>query len=335
MSEPQSKTKLPPFQPLHPSMIPKLDPKYIEFHNEHIQHIPPIYTVPWDPAFRESKLPGTTKPLEVGKVQDYDLTNTKCRTYTPPGEKPQLGWPLFITFHGGGWVFGGIDSDASFASRMCINANCVVMSVNYRHAPEHPYPAAVDDAIDSLQWVVKHGKDKLNVDMTRIAVGGISAGGNLATVLALKAPTITPPLPHPLVLQLLVVPGTDHTADASQWNTYGEHAPFLNHEALLWFRNAYLPDKANHSDWLASPILAPEDLLSGAPKTWVAVAEVDPLRDEAERYAAKLESAGVSVKVVCYEKVPHIFIGLDDVLSAGKRFVQEAGEALKEAFWGS
>ncbi|KAM6501397.1 alpha/beta hydrolase fold domain containing protein [Amanita muscaria] len=337
-SEPQSKTKALPSQPLHPSVIPKLDPEYIEFHNATFQYLPPVYAIPWNPAFRGPKLPGTTKPLEVGKIQDYELTNTDCRTYTPPGEKPQSGWPLFITFHGGGWMFGRIDSDASFATRMCLNANCVVMAVNYRLAPEHPYPAAVEDAIDSLQWVVKHGKDKLNVDMTRIAVGGMSEGGNLAAALALKAPTITPPLPYPLIFQLLVVPITDNTSTATSphasWKTY-EHAPLRTAKAMLWFRHNYLPDEAKRSDWLVSPLLAPEDVLSGAPKTWVAVAEVDILKDEAEKYAEKLESAGVSVKVVCYEKVPHMFASLDGVLSAGKRLVQDAGEALKEAFLGS
>ncbi|KIL66603.1 hypothetical protein M378DRAFT_1028154 [Amanita muscaria Koide BX008] len=338
MSEPQTK----PSQPLHPSLIPKLDPEYVEFHNENLQYLPQSHaysTLPWNPAFREVDFPGTTKSLEVGKVQDYELTNTKCRTYTPPGEKPQSGWPLFIVFHGGGWVFGRIDSDASFATKLCINANCVVMSVNYRHAPEHPYPAAVEDAIDSLQWVVKHGKDKLNVDMSRIAVGGISAGGNLAAALALKAPTITPPLPHPLIFQILVVPITDNTSTATSpsphasWKT-NEHTPVLTPEAMLWARHSYLPDEAKRSEWLASPLLAPEDVLSGAPKTWVAVAELDILKDEAERYAEKLESAGVSVKVVRYEKVPHAFAVLDNVLSAGKRMVQDAGEALREAFWG-
>jgi len=233
-------------------------------------------------------------------------------------------------------VYGRIDSDASFASQMCINANCVVMSVNYRHAPEHPYPAAVEDAIDSLQWVVKHGKDKLDIDMTRIAVGGISAGGNLAAVLALKAPTINPPLPHPLVLQILIVPITDNTSTATSpsshasWKTY-EHTPVLSPEAMLWARHNYLPDEATRSDWRASPLLAPDDILSGAPKTWVAVAELDILRDEAERYAEKLESAGVSVKVVRYEKVPHAFVSIE-VLSAGKKLMQDAGEALREAF---
>ncbi|KIL66604.1 hypothetical protein M378DRAFT_160604 [Amanita muscaria Koide BX008] len=175
--------------------------------------------------------------------------------------------------------------------------------------------------------------------MTRIAVGGISAGGNLAAVLALKASTITPPLPHPLILQLLIVPVTDNTSTATSpsphasWKTY-EHAPVLNSEAMLWLRHSYLPDEAKRSEWLASPLLAPEDVLSGAPKTWVAVAELDILRDEAERYAEKLESAGVSVKVVRYENVPHAFISLDNVLSAGKRLMLDAGEALREAFLG-
>ncbi|KIL66573.1 hypothetical protein M378DRAFT_160564 [Amanita muscaria Koide BX008] len=212
------------------------------------------------------------------------------------------------------------------------------MSVNYRLAPEHPYPTAVEDAIESLQWVVRYARDKLNADMTRIAVGGSSSGGNLAAVLALEAPRISPPLPHPLIFQLLIVPVTDNTSTPdshsphASWET-NKHTPWLGPGRMLWFRNNYLPDEKKRSEWLASPLLAPDEVVKGAPKCWVGVTELDILKDEGERYAEKLEAAGVTTKVVCYEKAPHPIMAMD-VLNVGKRLVKDAGEALREAFWG-
>ncbi|KAM6501481.1 alpha/beta hydrolase fold domain containing protein [Amanita muscaria] len=329
-----------PIQPLHPSIIPRLDPEYVQFHNAHVQFLPLYHTLPWDAAYRNAPaVPGATAPLQVGSVQDYDLTHTNFRVFTPPGEKPSSGWPLFVFFHGGGWTFGRIDTSSSFVSQMCINANCVVMSVNYRLAPEHPYPTAVEDAIESLQWAVQHARDKLNVDLTRIAVGGSSSGGNLAAILALKTATLTPPLPHPLVFQLLLVPVTDNTSTPdspsphASWET-NKHAPWLSPERMLWFRNNYLPDETRRSEWSASPLLAPDEVFKGAAKCWIAITELDILRDEGERYAEKLEAAGVTTRLVCYEKAPHLTMSMDGVLNVGKRLVKDAGDALKEAFWG-
>ncbi|KAF8328322.1 Alpha/Beta hydrolase protein [Amanita rubescens] len=329
-----------PIQPLHPSVISKLDPEYVEFHNKHLQYLPIYHTVPWNPEFRNGvTVPGSTPPLEVGKIQDYDLTHTNFRTFTPPGEAPAKGWPLFIFFHGGGWTMGKKESESSFATQMCIHAKCVVISVNYRLAPEYPYPAAVEDAIESLQWVVKNGKGTLNIDLSRVAVGGSSSGGNLAAALALKAPFLTPPLPHPLVLQLLIVPVTDNTStdlspsQHASWKT-NEHTPWLSPARMLWFQNNYLPDVNRRSEWLASPLLAPDDVIKGAPKKcWVGVTEMDVLRDEGLAFASRLEKAGVDTQVVVYERAPHPIMAMDGVLAIGKKMVKDAGEALKAALY--
>ncbi|KAK2466572.1 hypothetical protein APHAL10511_001434 [Amanita phalloides] len=339
-AESMSQQLQPPTHSLHPSIISKLDPEYVEFHKAHLQHIPLYHTLPWDPAFRNRvAVPGSTPPLEVGKVQDFDLSHTNFRTYTPPAEAPADGWPLFIFFHGGGWTFGRIDTESSFATQMCINANCVVMSVNYRLAPEHAYPAAVEDAIESLQWVVHNGQEKLNIDLSRIAVGGSSSGGNLAAVVALEASSLSPPLPHPLVFQLLIVPVTDNTSTATSpsphasWKT-NEHAPWLSPERMLWFRNNYLPDASKCSEWLASPLLAPDEVIQGMPKKcWVGVTEMDILRDEGLAFASRLEKAGVNVQVEVYKGAPHPIMVMDAVLRVGKKMVKEAGDALRSAFY--
>ncbi|KAF8630550.1 hypothetical protein AX15_002852 [Amanita polypyramis BW_CC] len=331
-----------PIQPLHPSIIPRLDPEYVEYHNARLQYVPLYHTIPWDPAFRNVVVvSGSTPPLEVGKVQDFDLTHTNLRAFTPPGEAPAGGWPLFIFFHGGGWTFGRIDSESSFATQMCINAKCVVMSVNYRLAPEHPYPIAVEDAVESLQWAVQHGKEELNIDLSRIAVGGSSSGGNLAAVLALKAPSLTPPLPHPLIFQLLIVPVTDNTSATTSspsphasWGT-NEHTPWLTPARMLWFRNNYLPDESKRSEWDASPLLAPDVVIKGVPrKCWVGVAELDILRGEGVAFAERLKEVGVSVEVAEYMGAPHPIMAMDGVLSVGKKMVKDAGDALRGAFYG-
>ncbi|PFH48418.1 hypothetical protein AMATHDRAFT_76739 [Amanita thiersii Skay4041] len=354
MFDQQQQQQRVPTQPLHPSILPRLDPEYISFHTNHLQFLPLVYDKPWDPAFRAGPVvPGGTLPSRVGKLEDYNLTHTKLRAFTPPGDIPpslsssSTGWPVLIYFHGGGWTFGNIASEESFSSRMCLDARCVVVSVDYRLAPEHPYPAAVEDAIEALQWVVKNGKEKLNVDLTRIAVGGSSSGGNLAAVLALQAPLLKPALRHPIMFQLLIVPVTDNTSTASgkpsphaSWER-NVHTPWLSPARMLWFRNNYLPDEATRGEWRASPLLAPEEVVkgmlkAGKSKCWVAVTELDILRDEGVAFSERLRKEGgglVEVEVVEYKKCPHPIMAMDGVLEAGRRMVSDAGRALKKAFW--
>ncbi|KAI3604788.1 putative lipase from carbohydrate esterase family ce10 [Moniliophthora roreri] len=306
-----------PKQPLHPSVVSKLDPDYVEFHNNFLQYITPPHTLPWDPAIRNAPaVPGGTLPLKVGKTQDLDLTQTKFRAFTPEGEPPSTGWPVFIFFHGGGWTFGSIDSENSFSTNMCVRAKCVVISVDYRLAPEHKYPIAVEDAVESLQWVIKHGKQVLNVDLNKIAVGGSSSGGNLAAILALKAaePSFTPPLPSPLVFQLLIVPVTDNTAIADPGGLWEENklSPWLSPDRMNWFKKNYLPNEEDWTKWDASPIFAPKELMKKTPNTWIGIAEMDILSKEGILYGEKLKEAGVEeVETVVYKGGPHPIMAMD------------------------
>jgi acetyl esterase/lipase len=202
-----------------------------------------------------------------------------------------------------------------------------VISVDYRLAPEHRYPTAVEDALESLDWVLKNGKSKLNIDITRIAVGGssrqafffasslpgkstsISSGGNLAAILALKAAEATPPIP--LIFLLLIVPVTDNTASVD--NLWAENAltPWLSPARMLWFRDNYLPNKEDYTKWDASPYFAPEALLAKVPKTWIAVCELDILRDEGIAFGKKLEGLGVPVTIEVYKGAPHPIMAMD------------------------
>ena len=216
-----------------------------------------------------------------------------------------------------------------------LGAQCVVISVDYRLAPEDPYPAAVEDAIDALRWVIKHGQTELGIDVTQIAVGGSSrygtttvrsntpfmqwyqnspcfcSGGNLATILALKAAQRQPPIP--LVFQLLVVPVTDNTASIETYGSWAENkwTPWLSPDRMLWFRHNYLPNKEDWTKWDASPFFAPDELVSNIPKAWIGVAELDILRDEGIQYGEKLKKVGVEVEIEIYKGAPHPIMAMD------------------------
>ncbi|KAJ3719499.1 Alpha/Beta hydrolase protein [Lentinula raphanica] len=295
-------------QPLHPSIIPRLDPEYIKFHEEVLQYITPPHTLPWDPALRNAPaVPGSTEPLKVGQKQDIDLTHTNMRAFTPEGEAPSAGWPVLVYFHGGGWTFGSIASEETFSTNMCVRAKCIVLSVNYRLAPEHKYPIAVEDAVESLQWVVKNGKAQLNIDTAKIAVGGSSS-----------------------VFQLLIVPVTDNTATDSPGGLWEEnkHTPWLSPARMNWFKDNYLPNKADWTNWDASPIFAPTDLLAKAPNAWIGLGELDILKAEGAKYGEKLKEAGVKeVEIVVYKGGPHPIMAMD-----GAKLVTDAATALSTAF---
>ncbi|KAK0187260.1 alpha/beta hydrolase fold-domain-containing protein [Armillaria mellea] len=321
-----------PKQPLHPSIIPRLDPEYLEFHNSTLIYITPPHTLPsWDPALRNAPaVPGGSPLLPVGKTQDVKLAHCDFRAFTPEGEVPTTGWPVFIYFHGGGWTFGNINSENSLATNMCVHAKCVVISVNYRLAPEDKYPLAVEDAIESLDWVIKNGKSELNIDTTRIAVGGSSSGGNLATILALKAAERQPPVP--LIFQLLIVPVTDNTASVENLWKENEHTAWLTPGRMNWFKLNYLPDPKDWTKWDASPVFAPKELLEKVPKAWIAVAELDILREEGVKYGEKLKELSVEVETVVYKGAPHPIMAMDGVLKIGAKLVSDAAIALGKAF---
>ncbi|KAJ7645477.1 lipase/ esterase [Mycena polygramma] len=317
-------------QPIEESFRPHLDSEYVEFHDEHLAYIFPPHELPeWNKDLRNAPaVPGGSDPLPVGKTEDFKITPDDpkfgIRVFTPSGTSPNKeGWPCFIFFHGGGWTFGSIDSENSFATKMCNGAQCVVLAVDYRLAPENPYPAAVDDAVKTLDWVIEnHTKgNKLNIDIKRIAVGGSSSGGNLAAILTLKAAeakNLQFPLQFPLVFQLLIVPVTDNTAHAEKdglWET-NKDTPWLSPERMLWFRENYLPTKNNpnpvdRKKWDVSPYFAENDLLAQVPKAWIAVCERDILRNEGVAYGEKLSKLGVPVEIVEYKGAPHPIMAMD------------------------
>ncbi|HEX6554454.1 MAG TPA: alpha/beta hydrolase, partial [Ktedonobacteraceae bacterium] len=200
---------------------------------------------------------------------------------------------------------------------------CIVVSVDYRLAPEHPFPAGLQDSYAATQWVASHASD-FQGDPSRIAVGGDSAGANFATVIALMARDRGGPK---LAFQLMMFPSTDFRLNTPSMEEYAEGYS-VTRPMMVWIRNNYLPDPPDWTNPLASPFLAPD--LSGLPPALIITAEYDPLRDEGEAYGERLKEAGVSGKVFRYDGMIHDFPDLFE--EPGKRALAEIASALRAAF---
>ncbi|MER5704325.1 alpha/beta hydrolase [Micromonospora sp. NPDC002296] len=230
--------------------------------------------------------------------------------------------PTLIYFFGGGWTLGSVDTADGICRRLANAAGCQVVTVGYRLAPEHPFPAAVHDCHAAVRRLAGHA-DEFGVDPDRLAVGGDSAGGNLAAAVTLLARDEGGPA---LAAQLLVYPNTDQRR---RDEPAGEQDPLLfNRHSVAWYRGHYLPDPATAEDPLASPLLA-EDL-TGLPPALVVTAEYDPLRDEGERYASRLREAGVPVELARYDGMIHGFFAMPGAFDAGRRAQDRAAAFLRE-----
>jgi len=230
--------------------------------------------------------------------------------------------PALIYFHGGGFVFGNLDTHDSVCRAFAIESGAVVISVDYRLAPENKFPAAVDDSYAATQWVAANA-GRLGIDASRIAVGGDSAGGNLATVVAMRCRDAGGPA---LALQLLIYPVTDVSSFETASHRELAEGYFLTRAAMEWFTGHYLasPDQVRHPE--ASPLLAKD--LSGLPPAVVITAEFDPLRDEGEAYAKRLQQSGVSVTIKRYPGMIHGFISMHGVISGGREAIHETSRFL-------
>jgi acetyl esterase len=284
------------------------------------------------PSLREA-LDAQRMPVplaEVGKIEDRtipgpDGNEVPVRVYWPVDTAPSL--PAVVFFHGGGWVIGGIESHDATVRSLVDQTGFVFVSVDYRLAPEHRYPAAADDCYAATAWVAANAAS-LGIDPARIAVAGDSAGGNLAAVVALMARDRGGPA---LAFQLLVYPCTD-TATGS-YASYDENAKgyFLTTESMHWFYDHYCGDADRSHPYLA-PMNA--DDLSGLPPALVITAEFDPLRDEGEAYAARLREFGVAAESVRYDGQIHGFFSMTSMIDRAKDAQAAAAAALRGALAG-
>ena len=268
------------------------------------------------------------EPEDVADVTDRSIPgpggDLPVRVYTPAGAGSGP-LPCLVYYHGGGWVLGDIIGTDTICRAVANRAGCKVVSVEYRLAPEFKFPAPFHDCYAALEWVAANS-ESIGVDASRLAVGGDSAGGNLAAAVALKARDANGP---DLRMQLLVYPVTSHDYGTVSYSDNGD-GYLLTQDMMKWFWDHYLNNADEGKNPLASPLQA--DSLSGLPPAFVITAEFDPLRDEGEAYAARLKDAGVKVAQKRYDGQIHAFWQMLGVFPAALEAADDAAAQLKAAF---
>ena len=248
------------------------------------------------------------------------------RLYRGTGTEPGKALPTLIYYHGGGWVLGDIASHDGVCRDLANAAKCAVISVDYRLAPEHKFPAAAEDAIAAAGWIVKNAAS-LGVDASRLAVAGDSAGGNLSALVAIHARDSGI---FKLKLQALIYPSTDMTTAYPSYDTFAEQLP-LTRETMDWFIGLYLGNRATDAqDWRASPLRAKS--LEGVAPAFVITAGLDPLRDEGELFASRLRDAGVAVTTKRFEGQIHGFISMGKIVEDAHVCVRDVAAELRKVF---
>ncbi|CAN5498612.1 alpha/beta hydrolase [soil metagenome] len=301
--------------------------------------MPPTHTL--SPAearnlYRDRRTFTQPDPVAMADVVDLAADGPHgpipLRLYKPLPERSRGAadaLPVLVYFHGGGWVIGDLDTHDTLCRDLADGTGCAVVAVDYRMGPEHRFPAAVDDAFAALRWVHAHA-GRLGLDAGRIAVGGDSAGGNLAAVMALMARD------HDragaalrVMFQLLIYPATDMRRGQPSHTTNGQ-GYMLTSDTMAYFHDHYIADPQQDTDWRASPLLAPD--LSGLPRALVITAGYDPLRDEGLDYADALSRAGNVASHVCFERQIHGFVPMGRVLTEARTAVALCCAELQRAF---
>lgn len=272
--------------------------------------------------YRDTRAALAPRPPEVAEARLLAFENFAMRAYRPVGKETL---PALVYFHGGGWTIGDLDTHDTVCRQLAVGAHCAVFSVDYRLAPEQPFPAAVEDCIAATGYVHEQASS-LGIDARRIAVGGDSAGGNLAAVVALHARDAGGP---PLAFQLLVYPATDQRL-GTRSHERNAHGYLLEREGIEFFRRCYLPDPQAYTDWRASPLLARNH--ARLPPALLITAGYDPLVDEGKAYAERLRASGVEVAYREYADMIHGFLLLGGVLDTANAAVAECCAALRRAF---
>ncbi len=293
--------------------------------------VPPTHTLAPELArqmYRERRFFTQPPAPEVALVRDLTMPGPAgamaLRLYRPGGSSPERPLPVLVYYHGGGWVIGDLDTHDTLCRELANGSGCAVVAVHYRLAPEHRFPAAVDDSIAALQWIHDNAGE-LALDTGRIAVGGDSAGGNLAAVVALAARDSGGPA---LAFQLLIYPAADNRRTAPSHERNGQ-GYLLTGDTIRYFHDHYLPDAAQDLDWRASPLLHTN--LTGLPPAFIVTAGYDPLHDEGLQYAQALTEAGNRSALIDFERQIHGFVLMGKVLDEARTAVRICAAELLDA----
>jgi acetyl esterase len=310
---------------LHPQARALLD--FIE-----ARGIPPTHTL--SPAearafYRERRTATQPEAPPVAEVRGLEADGPHgtipVRLYRPLGSTAGAALPVLVYFHGGGWVIGDLDTHDVLCRSLANGAGCAVASIDYRMGPEHRFPAAVDDVLAATRWVRREAAS-LGLDAGRLAVGGDSAGGNLAAVAAIAARDAGD---LPIAFQLLIYPATDMRRGHPSHQANGQ-GYLLTRDTMAYFHDHYIDDARHDLDWRASPLLHTD--LSRLPPALVLTAGYDPLRDEGMAYAEALTAAGNRAAYVCFERQIHGFITMGKVLDEADTAIALCCAELRRAF---
>jgi len=285
---------------------------------------------PWhslSPAQARSAYLAVAEVLEpprapLPRVEDLRLAGRPARLYAAATDGLQ---PALLYLHGGGFVIGGLETHDSLCRQLALRSGGTVLALDYRLAPEHPFPAAVDDCWAALQWLAAHGA-RIGVDPARLAIGGDSAGGTLAAVGAIRARD----LGIALALQLLITPGTAAQTDSASQQRFA-NGFLLDAADIAWFFDHTLP-RRQRGDWRFAPLQAAD--LEGVAPAWLLLAECDPLVDEGLAYGDRLRAAGVTVELELARGLTHDFIKMGRALKEAAQYQQAGADALRRAWAG-
>ncbi len=293
--------------------------------------MPPTHTLSPQVArstYRDRRFFTQREARALPEVRDFSVSgaqgNIPLRLYRP-AQVAATPVPVLVYFHGGGWVIGDLDTHDVLCRELAALGQCAVVAVDYRMGPEQRFPAAVDDCLAAVR-AVRAQADALGLDAARLAVGGDSAGGNLAAVVSLLLRDAGDPPPR---LQLLIYPATDMRMGAPS-HTHNGQGYLLTADTIGYFRSHYIAEPAQWSDWRASPLLHPD--LSRLPPALVLTAGFDPLRDEGRQYADALSAAGNAAQYVCFERQIHGFITMTRVVDEAETAIGLCAQALRRAW---
>ncbi|EXJ93363.1 hypothetical protein A1O1_01755 [Capronia coronata CBS 617.96] len=344
--------------PIHPSVIEHLDPAFVKLYNDHIANGPPTSTdlnvvrQNYSALYSYAAAPATGVG-GIGETQvpgwDKYPGDINVRVYVPPGEETgqRKVWPVHFNFHGGGWAVGDLETDAHICHHICASVPCCVIDVEYRLIPEYPFPIGIMDGMAAVAHILGNHKT-FSIDPANMTFGGESSGATIALVLnhLFRDGGLGEKLKGVIVGTPTISDVRKYaTPDMSPWPSMreAEWAPLLNWEKLKWFDTFKWISVSNQHptkpkeqrrdiSWFADAMNAP-DFSNLAPLTYLATAEVDPLRDEAEAYAQKVEAAGNKIIVRRFRGVPHHFMHMDRVLPQGREYVQDVISHIRQCLY--